>query len=103
MAQKNQNNRQTKKSDKSEDQIDFNNPTRVDKIGFYLLIICGAILLIGGMDMTFTGTLSSGWSSGGRYVGRQGSINGTTMVVFGLAVLIFSIYWRKKKNLKEKK
>jgi len=87
-----------------DDQIDFNKSTRMDKAGFYLLLICGLLVLIGGIDMTFTGSFSSGWSPGGRFAsGRQGSINGPTAIVFGVILLAIPIYGQIKKYLKKNK
>ncbi len=87
-----------------DDQIDFTKPTRMDKTGFYLLVICGLLVLIGGIDMTFSGSISSGWSSGGRFTaGRQGSITGPTAIFFGLILLSIPIYGQVKKYFKNKK
>jgi hypothetical protein len=93
--------RRSKKSPDG-DQIDFDKPTRMDKTGFYLLIICGLLVLIGGIDMTFTGSVSSGWSPGGRFTaGRQGSITGPTAIVFGLILLSIPLYRQIKKYFKK--
>ena len=100
MPTEKQNIRQQKNS--VDDEIDFNKPTRMDKMGFYLLIICGLLVLIGGLDMTFTSSFSSGWSPGGRFnAGRQGFINGPTAIVFGLILLSVPIYRQIKKSFKK--
>ena len=103
MPTKKQNIRRPKKL-ADDDQIDFTKSTRTDKIGFYLLVICGLLVLIGGIDMTFSGSTSSGWSPGGRFAaGRQGSITGPTAICFGLVLLSLPIYGQVKKYFKNNK
>ena len=85
MPTKEQNIRQAKKSADNGNEIDFNKPIRIYKIGLYLLIVCGLLVFIGGLDMIFTGSSSSGWSPGGRFIsGSQGSISGPVAIFLDL-------------------
>lgn len=104
MTTKKQNIRQPKKIADNDNEIDFNKPTRMDKIGLYLLIICGLLVLIGGLDMTFNVSASSGWLPGGRFaIGKQGFITGPTAIFFGLILLSIPIYRQIKKSFKNSK
>ncbi len=105
MTTKKQTTQHTKKlKEDSDNEIDFKKITRVDTIGFYLLLICGLIILIGGIDMTFSNSSSVGWSPGGRFnAGRQGSITGPTAIVFGLILLFFPLYKQIKKTITRKR
>lgn len=101
---KKQNIRQAKKSANNYNEIDFNKPTLIYKIGLYLLIVCGLFVFIGGLDMTFTGSNSFGWSPGGRFIsGRQGSISCPVAIFFGLILLSIPIYRQIKKSFKNNK
>lgn len=103
MQTKKQNIQQPKKTRDKDDEIDFDKPTRTDKVGFYLLTICGLLVLLGGIDMIFAESTSSGWYPAGRFSGgRQGSINGSTAIVFGLVILSIAFFKQIKKHYKTK-
>lgn len=72
----------------------------MDKTGFYLCLVCGLLVLIAGLDMTLSNGTSAGWSPAGRFSnGHQGSINGTSAIIFGLIILLFPIIQLIKKRL----
>ena len=78
--------------------------TRTEKVGFYLAIVCGILVLIGGLDMTITDRSVTGWHPGGKYsTGHEESINGPTAIIIGLAILSFPITIQIKKYIKNKR
>jgi hypothetical protein len=90
-------------TDKKTEELDVNAPTRTETIGLYMCLVCGLLVLIAGLDMTFSGATSTGWSPAGRFsVGRPGSINGPAAIVFAILILSVGLFGLRKRSRRSK-
>lgn len=99
--------RKRKLTKKEQDELDYKEirsyKSKFDKIGYYVNFICGILILLVGLYLTFADKISIGTTLPGRSGSGGGQsiiLNGPVTLFLGVFFLILPVYSLIKKNKK---